>query len=181
MCCQQSAEAIEDVLGFLGGAVADLGAWLAWGSGAFLFPEYDGEFVAADSCDQVVIADASAHEVGELLEDFVAAAVAVLVVVALEIIDVEKKERYGKAFYAGFFYDLSQELAEIAAVGEAGEFVGDSEALQAGVAVVQCAELGEIGREVGEETHGSRAILVSRGGQMDYFGEGGGVGFGGWP
>ncbi len=76
------------------------------------------------------------------MQDFVAAAVAVLIVVALEVVDVEKEECYGEAFYAGFFDDLREELAEIAAVGQAGEFVGDREALQAGVAVVQCAELG---------------------------------------
>ncbi len=135
------------------------GRGVARGAGAFFFPEDDGEFIAADSGDEVVIANAAAHEIGELLEDFVAAAVAVLVVVLFEIVDVEEEEGHRESFEAGLFDDLGQELTEVAAVGEAGEFVGDGEALQAGVAVVQGAEPGQVAREVGEESRCCCAIF----------------------
>src|SRR5207244_1797246 len=60
---------------------------------AFLFPEDNREFVAADAGHQVVLAAAALHQEGGLAQDLVAQGVAVLVVVFFEVVDVEEEQR----------------------------------------------------------------------------------------
>ena len=93
---EQALEAGEDLLGLGGGAAGGAGVLVARSAGAFLFPEDDGEFVAADASDEIVIADAAAHEVGGLFEDVIADGVAEAIVVMFEVVDVEEEEGHGE-------------------------------------------------------------------------------------
>ena len=68
---------------------------------AFFFPEDDGKFVTADAGNQIVIAHAALHEGCGLTQNFIPHAVAKLVVVALEIVDVEQQQRDRKPHRAG--------------------------------------------------------------------------------
>lgn len=136
------------------------------GAGAFLIPEHDGELITADPRNQIVIADATTHEVGGLLEDIIADAVAVLIVVSLEIIDVEQEQRHQESLDAGFLDDLGEELAEIASVGQTGEVIGDGKALQAGVAFAEDVQLGEVFRQLSQKGCGGGLVLIGRKRQM---------------
>src|SRR5271156_1297278 len=84
---KKMAEAFENQNGSLRGllgADGHLGGRIARLARAVLFPEDNGEFVAADAGHQVVVADAAPHQGGCLAKNLVADAVAALVVVFLE-------------------------------------------------------------------------------------------------
>lgn len=160
---EEFGEAIEDHFGSLGGSewltcMAISGfLGLSW---FLLFPEDDGEFVAAESGDEVVFATAASHESGGAFEDFVADAMAVAVVIFFEVVDIEDKEGDREEFFFGAFEDSGEEMAEVASVVEAGEFVGDGEFLESGVTFLEGQELAEEVGKSGDEMSGGDIVLV---------------------
>ncbi len=113
-------------------------------------PEDDGEFISADPCYQIVIADASTHEGRGLNENFIADAMAVFVVVFLEVVDVEKQQRDGKTQTPPAFDDAGEKMPEVAGIVRAGQLVGDREFLQSVVPVLQPGQFSEQERELSE-------------------------------
>src|SRR4051812_20358714 len=96
---------------------------------AFFFPENDRKFIAADAGDKIVLAAALSHQGCGLAQDVVAHAVAELVVVSLEIVDVEEQQSHAEAKRARLLDDLVEEVLEVTAVVQTRELIGDGELL----------------------------------------------------
>ena len=75
-------------------------------------PEDNGEFIAAQTCDHIVLAAASPHEFARLKEYCVADGVAVGVVIAFEIVQVEQQQCYREAVFFGVVQNRGQELVQ---------------------------------------------------------------------
>jgi hypothetical protein len=90
-------------------------------------PENDGEFVAAETCDDVVVSAASLNHSAGLLKHVVADGVAVGVVVMFEVVDVEDQQCDSEVMQCGQIEYLRQELAEVASVLKAGQIVLNDE------------------------------------------------------
>src|SRR4029077_19852682 len=99
-------------------------------SRAVLFPENDSELVPANAGHMVVIPAAGTDKLRRLLEDLIPYGMAVAVVVALEIVDVEEQEGDGEILVEGAFEDLLEKHAEVSAVVETGQVVADRQPLK---------------------------------------------------
>src|SRR6185437_9920417 len=98
----------------------------------------DGELLAAVTGDQIVGAPPVLQDLGDAAQGVVARHVAVAVVVALEVIDVDHQDRQRQPGAVAALHLQRHPLAEVAVVVEAGQTVGDR---QLGEARVQVLEL----------------------------------------
>ena len=98
----------------------------------------DGELLAAVAGDDVVGAPPVLQDLGDAAQGVVAGQVAVAVVVALEVIDVDHQDRQRQPGPVAALHLQRQPLAEVAVVVEAGQPVGDG---QLGEPRVQLLEL----------------------------------------
>ena len=80
----------------------------------------------ADARQRVDVAHQLRARLRELLQDLVAAQVAVLVVDAFEIVDVDERHGERRAVAPGALDFLAQPVHEVAAVEETGQVVGDA-------------------------------------------------------
>ena len=101
------------------------------------------ELVAADAEDVVAAPDAGAQEFDDLLEHLVAGVVAVVVVVALEVVDVEEHQAEEAPVALRGVDRVGEELVEGAAVSGAGEFVGPGEPAELLVLLVEIEPAGQ--------------------------------------
>src|SRR5262249_15805592 len=104
---------------------------------AFFLPEDDRELVAADARDKIVLTATLSHQRGRLAKNFIAHAVAVLVVVFLEVVDVEKQQRHAEAPDSRFLKDLPEEGVEETPVVQTSQLIGDRKLLHAVVTVAK--------------------------------------------
>ena len=87
--------------------------------------ESHGELLAAETSGQIDLAKRGLDHLGDGLEGLVAGSVAVLVVEALEVVDVAEEQREGLLLLAGALDLLAQAFFEVAPIVESGEPVGD--------------------------------------------------------
>ena len=114
-----------------------------------------------------MIAHAAFHERCGLAQNFVAYAVSVLVVVAFEVVDIEKQQGDWESHRACLFHDAVDVVAEVSTVVQAREFIGDGEFLQAVVALLKTRDFADQVRKLGEKMAGRRFIFIARQAEMD--------------
>ena len=84
---------------------------------------HDDEFLAAQPTEQIAAADDAAQPIGEALEHEIADVVAIGVVDALEMVDVENHQRQRRAAHARVLDHRREMALEEAAIVEAGQRV----------------------------------------------------------
>ena len=141
--------AIAEELAETRGDVVDGGGVVAGGvarTGRLV--EDDGELIAPDAAHAVVGADRGVQESDRLAEDVVSGLVAVGVVVALEVVDIEEEDRDRPAQRRRVLEERVRESFEVATILRTGQ----------GVGVGLVAELGELG--AGREPERERVRLA---------------------
>ena len=101
----------------------------------------DGEFIAAHAPDMAVGADLVDQPLGDRAEDRVALGVAVGVVDRLEPVEIEKHDRARHIVGGRRAQRLAEQLADAAAIGQAGE---DIDIGEVGQALLRLADLGDV-------------------------------------
>ena len=104
--------------------IAQLARQRGQGFGVDVVPD-DGKFLAAIAGDEI---EGAVHELlqggGDLMQHGIAGNVAVVVVIRLEVVDIDHRQREGFALALGLTPQAGKTLRELAAVGQFGERVG---------------------------------------------------------
>jgi len=112
----------------------------------------DGELLAAVAGDEVTASGRAPQRRGDEPQELVAGCVAVQVVVALEVVDIDHGEAERPALLRGQLPFLVQGLLEAPPVGQPGQRVGGRQLLQAPVGLGQlCGPLGHAAFQGGVE------------------------------
>ncbi len=136
-------------------------------AGRFVVPIDDGEFVAAETGDEVVGTGAGAEEFDEFADDGVAGGMAEAVVVLFEVVDVEEEEGDAESVEACAFEEAGDEFIEVAAIVGTGEFISDGHGAELLIAAPDAEERSEPMRGPGREQLQRRGGV---GGGWDGFG-----------